>query len=151
MGIARKAVIAALVFGLIGALAPLTQAGKKIVIVRNYTAPGGTTAAEYPNVFTQDVSGAESFGGAIAYTEGKENRVRIVAEDATGLPAAMRVFVVRDGKPNATPILLCDGQTEAPLKFQPGSGIQVFMVAGECNGAPAAPTRGTLTFTFSRK
>ena len=138
----------ALSFGLVAALAPAQAEPKQTVIVKNYTGAGGTTEADYPNVFTQDQNGTEVVGGALAFSDNGENRVRIVAEDITGLPAPMRVFYVRNGKVNPKPRLFCSGETTRALKIRPGTAIQVFMVAGVCEDTPAAPTRGTLTFTF---
>lgn len=136
--------------GLVAALAPLSQAEpKQTVIVKNYTAFGGTTEADYPNVFTEHGNGSEAVGGTLAFPNNGENRVRIVAEDVTGLPAAMRVFFVRNGKVSPKPRLFCSGETNRALKIKPGTGVQVFMVAGVCEGNPSIPTRGTLTTTFT--
>ena len=146
----RSTAALALSLGLVAALAPFSQAEPKHTeIVKNYTAAGGTTEAEYPNVFTQDQNGSEAVGGALAISDNGENRVRIVAEDVTGLPTAMRVFFLRNGKTNPKPRLFCSGETTRALKIKPGTGIQVFMVAGACEGNPSIPTRGTLTFTFT--
>ena len=139
----------ALSAGLVATLAPAQAEPKHSVIVKNYTAPGGTTEADYPNVFTQDQNGTEAVGGALAFSDDGENRVRIVAEDVTGLPAPMRVFLFRNGKPRPNPRLFCSGETTRALKIKPGTAIQVFMVAGVCEGNPSTPTRGTLTFTFT--
>ena len=145
-----KSAVFALAMASITLVAPLGHAGpKRTIIKKSYTGSGGVTHADYPNVFTQDQNGTESFGGTFAYTESGENRVSIVAEDVTGLPVPLRVFFVRNGGITKGPLLFCDGKTDGRLRIKPGSAVQTFMVAGACEGAAGVPTRGEITFTFT--
>ena len=147
---AANGVVLALVLAGVILSAPLGQAAPhRTTIKKNYTGGGGTTHADYPNVFTQDQYGSESVGGALAYTETGENRVSIVAKDATGLLVPMRVFLVRKGKIVGEPLLFCDGKTDGRLAIKPGSGVQIFMVTGMCEGAAGVPTRGEIMFNFT--
>lgn len=125
-------------------------------VMRVYTAAGGTTASDYPNVFVQDASpngSDESIGGALFEPDPDrgENRFSINVVDATGQPVAVRVFWVRPGRSEfGAPRTFCTGTTPT-LKTNPTGIVQTVLVAGPCNSGASVPTRGEVTATFTRK
>lgn len=126
-------------------------AAKSRTVKKNYTGFGGTTASDYPDVFVQDEWGEEAVGGAVLWARKSENRVSVKALDVTGLQAPIRVIYMKPGASESTALLECSGSVRG-LKIQPRSAVGAFLVAGVCDDydyVPAAPLRGTLTFTFS--
>lgn len=125
---------------------------------KNYTAPAGVTNA-YPQMFL-DHNGAngnpvatdgEVVGGFIGGARKNENRFLVKAVDATGHPVALSLYWYDDLKRTNRYAVVCGG-TARPLPIVPGTGVHALVTAGGgCRGAVSAPTRGTITFTWSHE
>jgi hypothetical protein len=120
----------------------------------NYTTAGGVTG-QYPQQFLQfaySTSPAleeEVIGGGIFYARGSENRFEVSASDLAGLPVAVSLYWYDDlKKPNRTTVIC--GKTDKPLPLVKKGAVHAIVTAGPgCPGTVSAPTRGTLTFTWS--
>jgi hypothetical protein len=130
---------------LVASLGGPAQSGTRRVEKGSYT--GGGIAG----VIGVSGTGQADFG-AVRFDGGRERFVSVTVTDSSGRPVVAEVAQLTNG--NQTQILssmLC-GETDRPVKVNPGMHVYVYVYYGQgCGGeAVSAPTSGTITAVFTR-
>ena len=137
-----------------GGVLPARAAGgsesKPYVVTVNYTGAATTTATAYPALTTQEQVASEGVGSALAGPRPSDGRVAIATTDAAGRPVAAWVYFIRPGRDSYSTKLICSS-THKPLPINSEYAVAVALAAGECGSGHSAPTRGEVTFTFTKR
>lgn len=118
--------------------APAPAAAPRSTTV-TYDGPSDAQAGgAYARVFLTDSPG--TLTGFVVTTGRSDSRLRIRAVDATGRPVAVTVSW---GEQERT---FCDATDVRTPAFEGGTELYVEVLAGACQDAVSAPTRGSITF-----
>jgi hypothetical protein len=92
----------------------------------------------------------EAVGGVQDGVQGTEDRFQAKAVDMTGRPVAVTLYWYANDKDKDPKVQVICGATKAPLPIIRRGAVHAMVTAGEgCPGGVSAPTRTTLTFTWT--
>lgn len=136
--------------GILPARASGGSQNKPYVVTVNYAGATTTTLTAYPALTTQEQFSAEGLGSALAGPRPSDKRAAIRVTDAAGRPVAAWVYFIRPGRDAYSTKLICPS-TDTPLPINSEYAVAVALAVGECGGGHSVPTRGEVTFTFTKR
>ena len=150
----RKSIVVLLILGLVASLAVApAQAKKKKAKTRaveyTYQAPSPGISGVVGACMT--VAGVEGTACQDFPTMANESFVKVVVEDATGLPTNFDVAQDLDGPevPGLNIVASGCGESAEPIPVEPGLAVRVTVVALGGPDCPGVATTGTVQATFS--